>query len=87
MQNYINVLFLSHIKFSSSPLLRTLLKGHKWFHRLSLWKTGGAPELDADIWFFDVSCGFSLIEQAPYRTANQIDHGDEVGLIPVAACA
>lgn len=37
--------------------------------------------------FFDVSCGFSLIEQAPYRTANQIDHGDEVGLIPVAACA
>src|SRR5690554_6409207 len=37
--------------------------------------------------FFVVSCGFGLIEQAAHRAANQVDHGDEVGLVPVAACA
>ena len=35
---------------------------------------------------FVTSCGFGLIEQAAHRTANQIDHGDEVGLVPVATC-
>lgn len=33
---------------------------------------------------FDVSCGFGLIEQASHRTADQVDHRDEVGLISVA---
>ena len=37
--------------------------------------------------FFVVSCGFGLIEQAAHRAANQVDHGDEVGLVPVAASA
>ncbi|SEM20047.1 hypothetical protein SAMN04488129_13216 [Halomonas daqiaonensis] len=37
--------------------------------------------------FFVASCGFGLIEQAAHRTANQVDHGDEVGLVPVAAGA
>ena len=37
--------------------------------------------------FFVASCGFGLIEQAAYRAANQVDHGDEVGLVPVAASA
>lgn len=35
-------------------------------------------------WFFVTSCGFGLIEQAAHRGANQVDHGDEVGLVPVA---
>ena len=34
---------------------------------------------------FDVSCGFGLIQQAPHRAANQIDHGDEVALVAVPA--
>ncbi|WNK19770.1 TRAP transporter substrate-binding protein DctP [Halomonas piscis] len=38
-------------------------------------------------WFFVVSCGFGLIEQAPHRAANQVDHGDEVGFVPVTPCA
>lgn len=33
---------------------------------------------------FVVSCGFGLIEQASHRTADQVDHRDEVGLISVA---
>jgi hypothetical protein len=37
--------------------------------------------------FFVTSCGFGLIEQAAHWAANQVDHGDEVGLVPVAACA
>ena len=37
-------------------------------------------------WLFVTSCGFGLIEQAAHRAANQIDHGDEVGLVPVATC-
>ena len=37
--------------------------------------------------FFVVSCGFGLIEQAAHRAANQVDHGDEVGLVPVASGA
>jgi len=37
--------------------------------------------------FFDVSCGFGLIQQAPHGAPNQVDHGDEVGLVPVATCA
>lgn len=38
-------------------------------------------------WFFVTSCGFGLIEQAAHRTADQVDHRDEVGLVPVATCA
>ncbi|WP_189464318.1 hypothetical protein, partial [Vreelandella hamiltonii] len=34
--------------------------------------------------FFVTSCGFGLIEQAAHRAANQVDHGDEVGLVTVA---
>jgi hypothetical protein len=34
--------------------------------------------------FFDVSRGFGLIQHAPHRAANQVDHGDEVDLVPVA---
>jgi hypothetical protein len=36
---------------------------------------------------FVTSCGLGLTEQAAHRAANQIDHGDEVGLVPVATCA
>ena len=32
-----------------------------------------------------ISCGLGLIEQAAHRAANQVDHGDEVGLASVAA--
>ena len=50
------------------------------------------PPLLACLWigvfgFFVTSCGFGLIEQAAHWAANQVDHGDEVGLVPVAACA
>lgn len=38
----------------------------------------------AKIGCFVVSCGFGLIEQASHRTADQVDHRDEVGLISVA---
>ncbi|WNK20132.1 hypothetical protein P1P91_00070 [Halomonas piscis] len=34
--------------------------------------------------FFVVSCGFGLIEQAAHWAADQADHGDEIGLVPVA---
>jgi len=44
-------------------------------------------EASGDIGFFVTSCGFGLIEQAAHWAANQVDHGDEVGLVPVAACA
>ncbi len=37
--------------------------------------------------FFVTSCGFSLIEQTAHRAANQVDHGDEVSLVPIATCA
>ena len=37
--------------------------------------------------FFVTSRGFGLIEQAGHRAANQVNHGDEVGLVPVAAGA
>ncbi len=36
--------------------------------------------------FFVTSCGFGLIQQAAHGAANQVDHRDEVGLVPVAAC-
>ncbi|MGP9645003.1 hypothetical protein ACT3TJ_16370 [Halomonas sp. AOP30-A1-24] len=39
------------------------------------------------IWFFVTSCGFGLIEHAAHRAANQVDHGDEVSLVPIATCA
>ena len=60
------------------------------------------PAVYADVWsgfldhmeevtgkkgFFVTSCGFGLIEQAAHRTADQVDHRDEVGLVPVATCA
>jgi hypothetical protein len=44
-------------------------------------------KLDDIYWFFVTSCGFSLIEQAAHRAANQVDHGDEVSLVPIATCA
>ncbi len=44
-------------------------------------------EIDGFFRFFVTSCGFGLIEQAAHWAANQVDHGDEVGLVPVAACA
>ena len=36
--------------------------------------------------FFVVSCGFGLIQQAPHRAADQVDHGDEIGLVTIASC-
>jgi hypothetical protein len=48
---------------------------------------GGTAAVMAMFGFFVTSCGFGLIEQAAHWAANQVDHGDEVGLVPVAACA
>ncbi|WP_344702499.1 hypothetical protein, partial [Halomonas cibimaris] len=41
------------------------------------------PGKDALYGFFVVSCGFGLIQQAAHRAADQVDHRDEVGLVPV----
>ncbi|MDW7749010.1 helix-turn-helix domain-containing protein, partial [Halomonas sp.] len=38
-------------------------------------------QISGFIGFFVTSCGFGLIEQATHRAANQVDHGDEVGLV------
>jgi len=41
---------------------------------------------DEKIRFFVTSCGFVLIEQMAHRAANQVDHSDEAGLVPIATC-
>lgn len=45
------------------------------------------PKAARKFGFFVTSCGFGLIKQVAYRAADQVDHGDEVGLVTVAACA
>lgn len=49
-------------------------------------RTAQGVMLDLYVRLFVTSCGFDLIEQVAHGAANQVNHGDKVGLVPVATC-